>query len=147
MVVVPGARTYPLFMGNRLASNLELFFDGDCPLCAREVSLLRRLDSRGRIVFTDISGEAFEPASYQRSQADFAATIHARLVDTGEWLTGFEVFRQLYSAVGFGFLASLTRIPVISHCCEAAYRWFAANRLRLTGRCDEQTCSRPVGQR
>ena len=124
---------------------LELFFDGDCPLCAREVRLLKRLDKRETILFTDIAGPDFNAGDYGRSEAEFNATIHAR-TPQGVWITGFEVFRQLYNAVGFGLLVRLTRIPGIAQMLEAAYRVFAANRLRLTGRCDAKTCSRPVGE-
>ena len=28
----------------------EVFYDGECPLCVREIRMLRRLDRRGRIV-------------------------------------------------------------------------------------------------
>jgi predicted DCC family thiol-disulfide oxidoreductase YuxK len=52
------------------------------------------------------------------------------------------VFRRLYAAVGFGPLVVLTRLPGISHLLEVAYRVFARNRLRWTGRCDD-TCVAP----
>jgi predicted DCC family thiol-disulfide oxidoreductase YuxK len=45
------------------------------------------------------------------------------------------VFRQLYSAVGFGCLVKLSRLPVLSQFVGLGYRVFAKNRLRLTGRC------------
>ncbi|MGI9474584.1 MAG: DCC1-like thiol-disulfide oxidoreductase family protein [Rubripirellula sp.] len=49
-------------------------------------------------------------------------------------------FRQLYKAVGFGTVVSITRLPVLSHLMELGYRIFAKNRLRLTGRCNSDTC-------
>lgn len=71
--------------------------------------------------------------------------IHGRLPN-GEWIEGVEVFRKLYDAVGFGWLVPATRVPGISHALDAAYRVFAKNRLRITGRsgantCDTNTCA------
>ena len=68
------------------------------------------------------------------------AEIHARLPD-GSVIRGVEVFRRLYAAVGFGPLVALTRLPGISQLLDAAYGLFAKNRLRLTGRCDDERCT------
>jgi predicted DCC family thiol-disulfide oxidoreductase YuxK len=37
----------------------------------------------------------------------------------------------------------MTRIPGISHGLDAAYRVFAKNRLKLTGRCTTESCAVP----
>ena len=43
---------------------VEAFYDGDCPLCVREVNLLRRLDrKRQRIRWTDIAAPDFDAQS------------------------------------------------------------------------------------
>lgn len=125
---------------------VEVFFDGACPLCRREVALLRRLDrGRGRIRFTDIDAPGFDPSSVGQTQAELMARIHGRLAD-GSLVTGVEVFRQLYTAVGFGALVALTRLPGIRHVLDAAYTLFARNRLRLTGRCTNDSCEVPRKQ-
>jgi predicted DCC family thiol-disulfide oxidoreductase YuxK len=112
----------------------EVFFDGDCPLCMREIALLRRLDRRGRLRFTDIAAPGFDPASTGKTYAQLMDVIYGRMPD-GRLVEGVEVFRQLYAAVGLGPLVSLTRLPGVSHLLDVAYRLFAKNRLRLTGRC------------
>lgn len=123
------------------ASRVEVFFDGECPLCTREIGWLRRLDRRGRIQFTDIAAPGFDAQAMTGLPAErLMARIHGRLAD-GRMIEGVEVFRRLYAAVGFGPLVALTRLPGISHLMDAAYRWFARNRLRLTGRCDHQSCA------
>jgi predicted DCC family thiol-disulfide oxidoreductase YuxK len=48
---------------------------------------------------------------------------------------GVEVFRRLYSAVGFSWLVAATRLPIISPLLEFGYRQFAKRRLKWTGRC------------
>src|SRR5690606_1013817 len=111
----------------------------DCPLCKREINLLRRLDRRRRILFTDIADPTFRPETVGKTFDELMAQIYGRLPD-GKLVTGVEVFRRLYSAVGFGPVVSLSRMPVISHLLDVAYRVFAKNRLRFTGRCAAGAC-------
>ena len=81
--------------------DIEVFYDGACPLCVREIRLLRRLDRRrGRIRFTDIAAEGFEPGSVGLTMDTLMARIYGRLPD-GTLVEGVEVFRRLYAAVGF----------------------------------------------
>jgi len=125
--------------------DVEVFFDGACPLCLREITMLRRLDRRDRIRFTDIAAEGFDPAEVGRSWQALMERIHGRLPD-GTLLEGVEVFRRLYAAVGFGPVVALTRLPGLSHLLELAYRAFARNRLRLTGRCLDGQCELHTGR-
>lgn len=121
---------------------VEVFYDGDCPLCVREIRMLMRKDRAARIEFTNIAAPTFDATAYGTTQADLMARIQGRLPD-GTWIEGVEVFRRLYGAVGFRRLVALTRLPGISHLLTLAYRVFAKNRLRLTGRCVDDTCAVP----
>ena len=51
-----------------------------------------------------------------------------------------EVFRELYSAIGFGPIVALTRLPGISQILNLGHQLFAKNRLRITSRCTDETC-------
>lgn len=113
---------------------IEVFYDGACPLCKREIAWLRRLDARGKIRFTDIAEPAFDPTEVGVEHDTLMAAIHGRLPD-GRIVTGVEVFRRLYSAVGFRWLVAPTRWPLISPLLDWAYHRFAERRLRWTGRC------------
>ena len=123
--------------------DVEVFFDGDCPLCRREIAMIQRWDKRERIRFTDIAADGFDAAAYGVTQDRLMAEIHGRDAQ-GNWLTGVEVFRRLYGAVGFGWLVSVTRWPVVRQSLDIAYRLFARQRLRLTGRCKKGVCHAPV---
>lgn len=124
-----------------------MFFDADCPLCMREIRMLRRLDREARIRFTDITAPTFEPAALGLDAATLMATIHGRLAN-GKLVRGVEVFRQLYEAVGFRRAVALSRLPGISQLLDLAYAVFAKNRLRLTGRCESGACeARPASGR
>jgi predicted DCC family thiol-disulfide oxidoreductase YuxK len=113
---------------------IEVLYDGDCPLCDREVRMLRRMDRKQRIRFTNIAAAEFEAGDYGLTQDAVMAEIHARLPD-GSWIRGVEVFRRIYSALGWGPVVRLTRLPVVSNLLDGAYRLFTRNRLRMTGRC------------
>lgn len=125
------------------ACEITVLHDGDCPLCAREVGMLRRLDGgRGRIHFEDISAPAFDASRFGRSQRELMARIHGVLPD-GRVIEGVEVFRRAYAAVGLGWLLAPTAWPGLRRLADAGYRWFARNRLRLTGRreaCTPERC-------
>ena len=125
------------------AFDVEVFYDGDCPLCMSEIGMLRRRDRAKRILFTDIAAAGFDPGSIGVDHDVLMKRIHARL-PSGELIEGVEVFRRLYAAVGFPRLVAMTRLPVVSHGLDLAYKVFAKNRLRLTGRCaktDDGSCS------
>jgi predicted DCC family thiol-disulfide oxidoreductase YuxK len=119
--------------------DVEVFYDGGCPLCVREIGMLRRWDRRQKIRFTDIDAMDFQAADYGKSYEELMAQMHGRLPD-GTWIRGVEVFRRLYTTVGFGPLVFLSRLPVISQTLDLGYVLFAKNRLRLTGRCTTDSC-------
>lgn len=119
--------------------HVEVFFDGACPLCRREMGLMQRLDRRERVQFTDIADPQFDPVPYGLTQSEFLSEIRGRLPD-GSIITGVEVFRALYQALGWGWLVRLSRLPGISHLLVWGYRVFAKNRLKMTGRCEDNEC-------
>jgi predicted DCC family thiol-disulfide oxidoreductase YuxK len=123
-----------------VAHPIQCFHDGACPLCSREVAWLRRRDHDGRIEFIDISAPDFEASTWGRSQADLEGSLHVRLAD-GRFVDGVESFRQLYSAVGLGWLLAPTRWPVLRSLFDALYRGFARVRPLLPGRRREDGCS------
>lgn len=121
--------------GPSMTEHVEVYFDGACPLCMREITMLRRLDRARRIRFTDIAAPGFDPSRTGLTMDALMARIHGRRLPSGEPIEGVEVFRALYEAVGAGPLVALTRLPGVRQLLDAGYRAFAANRLRLTGRC------------
>ena len=126
---------------------VEVFYDGDCPLCMREIRMLKRKDQAARIQFTDIAAPEFDAAAYGTTYPELMARIRGRLGD-GTWIEGVEVFRQLYAAIGWRRLVSISRLPGISHLLRLGYTLFAKNRLRLTGRCaPDGSCALPATAR
>ena len=119
----------------------EVFYDGQCAICTREINMLRKLDRRQRIVFTDIADASFDALGQTgRTYETLMDEIHGRFED-GTVVTGVEVFRQLYARVGLGWAVGITRLFGVRQGLDLGYKVFAKNRLRLTGRCIDEACS------
>ena len=124
--------------------NFTMFHDGACPLCSREVAMLKNRDKQKKIRFIDTTSAEFNPKNYGIS-SDPNRLIHGMMKD-GTIVVGVEVFRQVYKEIGLGWLLAPTAWPVFRPIFDFAYRVFARYRIplgRLFGRhCDTNTCQR-----
>ena len=113
----------------------KLLYDGDCPLCLREVKFLQRRDgNRGRIAFVNIADPNYNPEENAGISFEQAmGRIHAIAAD-GAILTDLEVFRQLYRAIGLGWIYAPTTWPLLRPLTDRIYDLWASVRLPLTGR-------------
>lgn len=120
-----------------------ILIDGDCPLCRHEANMLRRMDQgRARLALIDIAAPNFDPAAWGVTMDQVMGSIHG-LTPEGRLVSGVEVFRRAYAAVGWGWLWAPSGWPILRPITDVAYRWFARHRLWLTGRqrrCDTGTC-------
>jgi len=113
---------------------LTVFFDGACPICACEIALMKRLDRRRQqLEFCDFSRPDYDAVSIGFAPSELGRVIHVRWAD-GSVLTGIDVFRAMWEAVGLGLLVKLSRLSIVEPLVLRAYAWFARNRLQLTGR-------------
>lgn len=116
---------------------IKLLYDGDCPLCMREVNFLSKADAgRGLVSFVNIADESYSAAANGGIDYETAmARIHAVLPD-GTVVQNVEVFRQVYQILGIGWIYAPTQWPILGSVVDAAYNVWANWRLRLTGRPD-----------
>lgn len=121
------------------SGQFQVFFDGDCPLCKREIDWLRKRDKHNQVEFIDIAGPSFDASIYGKTYEQLMAEIHGRTSD-GQWVIGVEVFRHLYQAAGFNLPVRLSRLPIIRTGLDLGYRVFARYRTRITGRCTTGAC-------
>ncbi|KAJ7945913.1 Thiol-disulfide oxidoreductase DCC [Quillaja saponaria] len=114
---------------------IKMLYDGDCPLCMREVNMLReRNKSYGTIKFVDICSENYSPDENQGLDYKTAmGRIHAILSD-GTVVTDVEAFRRLYEQVGLGWVYAITKYKPIAKLADAVYGVWAKYRLQITGR-------------
>jgi predicted DCC family thiol-disulfide oxidoreductase YuxK len=147
IVIIVGQTLSVTLPGDAMPTDLvTLLYDGDCPLCVREARLLGWLDRRGGLVLEDIAAPGFDGARHGVTFEQVMGHIHAVLPD-GSLVTGMEAFRRAYGAAGYGFLLAPTAWPGLRPLFDRLYAWFAANRLRITGRgdvCSHDRCAVPV---
>ncbi len=106
---------------------LTVWFDGGCPLCTREIALMRRLDRAGRIEFVDV---ASEDASCPLDRAELLARFHAR--EDGVLLSGAAAFAAMWRQVPWlRPLGELARRPAVLMLLERIYVRFLRVRPRL----------------
>ncbi len=108
---------------------LTLFFDGRCPVCRTEMTMLGSRHRSRRLRFEDVHAEGFTPPA-GATLADLLAAIHARTAD-GRIVVGVETLRLAYRAVGLGWLVAPTAWPLLRGPSERAYRWFARHRFEM----------------
>ncbi len=124
--------------------DFKLLYDGECPLCMREVRWLQKRNRNGRLAFEDVSAPGFDAAQFEMSREELLGVIHG-VLPNGQIVRRMEVFRQAYRAVGLGWLLAPTAWPVLRGFFDALYALFARHRIRIGeffGRkCVAGTCS------
>lgn len=114
---------------------IKLLYDGQCPLCLREVRFLQKRDAgRGIVAFVDIADLDYDPADHGGIEfAEAMGRIHALLPD-GSILRDVAVFRRIYEELGMGWVYAATQWPIIGAIADQLYRVWATLRFFLTGR-------------
>jgi predicted DCC family thiol-disulfide oxidoreductase YuxK len=109
------------------APRLTVWHDGTCPLCRREIAMMRRLDTRGAILFVDASDGA---AVCPHDRADMLARFHAR--ENGKMLSGASAFAAMWRAIpALRPLGLAARNPTVLALLETSYRGFLRVRPAL----------------
>ncbi len=108
-------------------SRLTVWHDGDCPLCRREIALMRRLDQRGAIEFIDATdGDAACPID----RRELLARFHAR--EDGQLLSGAAAFAAMWRAIPIlRPLGLAARQPIVLSLLERVYIGFLRVRPKL----------------
>ncbi|PAX07685.1 thiol-disulfide oxidoreductase DCC family protein [Sphingomonas lenta] len=105
---------------------VTVWYDGACPLCTREIALMRRLDRRGRIGFIDLSDGAACPID----RAAMLERLHAREGD--RMLSGAAAFAAMWRAIPLlRPLGLLARNPRALRVLDRAYLRFLRVRPAL----------------
>ena len=119
-----------------------VYHDGECPLCQKEINLMRKIDASDSIRWVDINTEkqalidagiTFERAMNRIHVADQFQQMH----------TGVEGFLNIWQHLPYyrRLVPIVKNTPFLQPIMERAYRLFANYRLRLTGR-----HKRPIAQ-
>ena len=109
-------------------SQLKVWFDGACPLCQREIALMKRLDRQKAINFVDVS-EDTDP-SCPIDQRELLARFHAE--EDGQVLSGAAAFAAMWRAIpGLRILGLIARNRFVLSVLERLYVLFLKVRPQL----------------
>ncbi len=111
-------------------NTLLVWYDGSCPLCRREIAVMRRFDRRGAIEFIDVSGPS--PTTCEIDRGALLARFHAR--EDGRILSGAAAFAAMWRAIPLlRPIGLLARAPLVLAGLEACYLAFLRLRPSLQG--------------
>lgn len=121
--------------GRGSSGSVRVLYDGECPICVKEISLLQFLQRNRaeKVDFVDISLPEYDGTKYGVSYE--IAMEEMTVIDTNNKIhRGVPAFTVMYSAVGLGWLGRFISLPLIRPVMDRAYVMFARNRLKWTGR-------------
>ena len=110
---------------------LTLYYDGDCPLCAREIAWLRRRADSAKLQLADIRANDFDSKALGYSMAQLQNLLHARFAD-GQWVTGLDATYWSWTAAGHIWLARPLAWRWLRPALDDLYRLFCRLRPGLT---------------
>jgi len=115
-------------MASASSSKVKVWFDGACPLCNREIAVMRRFDKAGAINFIDVS-DGGDP-SCPIDQAQLLARFHAE--ENGTVLSGAAAFAAMWRAIPrLRWLGLLARNRFVLRVLEWLYLGFLKIRPAL----------------
>ena len=112
---------------------VTLFYDGDCPLCLREVEHLSRKNRKGLLRLVNIRDKGFAENYPEFDLEELDRLLHARLAD-GRIVKGVDATLAAWEAVGMGCLIAPLRWPGVACIADWGYELFARNRHELSRR-------------
>ncbi|WP_372875281.1 thiol-disulfide oxidoreductase DCC family protein [Pseudomonas sp.] len=109
---------------------LTLYYDGDCPLCAREIRFLSRHANAQRLQLIDIGSADFPATGVGIDNTTLTNRLHARFAD-GQWVTGLDATLWSWRAAGLGRWATPLTWRPLRPMFELGYRLFCRLRQHL----------------
>ena len=100
-----------------------LYYDGQCPLCKREIAMLRSL-THNKIRFEDIHTLN---ENTEVNKADLLRRLHCQKAD-GKWLVGLDANVHAWSHTKYGFLFKPLRYWPLRPIVDLIYEHWADKR-------------------
>jgi len=110
---------------------LTIYYDGDCPLCMKEMQLLKRHDNKKYIHFIDLHNDNFSIDYPHINLSEAIRVLHGQL-NTGKMLLGLDVTCKAWSLVGKHKWLTILRWPLIRIVADIIYRVFARYRSKIS---------------
>ncbi len=111
-----------------MADPVQVYYDGACPVCSREIAFYKARPGADSFVWVDVSdaGAVDLGAGLTRDKA--LARMHVRRAD-GTLLSGAAAFAEMWRRMpGFRWLGRMLAVPPFGSLAELGYRGFLLGR-------------------
>lgn len=124
---------------------LEVYFDGLCRVCSREIEYYRRKETQGMIRWVDITAPDFSATREGLDAQAIHRVMHVRDFD-GRVHTGVSAFIEIWKLIpGFRMVAHVASFRLIRPIFDLGYAAFAKIRPYLPKKkrldCADDRCS------
>ena len=114
---------------------IQVFYDGKCGLCAREINYYRNKDSAHNIDWVDVNERFDELNKLDIPLATALKHMHARLED-GRLVTGVDAFIAIWQRIpGWQGMAGCASLPLVRQLLAKLYEVFAWLRFKSYRHC------------
>ncbi len=110
-----------------MSIQLEVFYDGLCPLCTKEINHYQKLDTKSQIDFIDISLSDFDDKKFGLSGRDYNKIFHVK--KGNQIITGVDGFIAIWETLEcFNLLKNLAKYKMVRPFFDFGYLVFAKLR-------------------
>ncbi|MBA3767590.1 MAG: DUF393 domain-containing protein [Acidobacteria bacterium] len=114
-------------------AHIDVFTDGQCPLCKWMRARVEPFDHQHRIHWLDYRDPEIQQRAAPYTLQELDAEMHARTPD-GRWSAGYEAWIAIMRVLpGWRFFAPLLSIWPLTSLGALFYRWLAKRRYQLFG--------------
>lgn len=116
-----------------------IFYDANCPLCTKEMRLLKEADKHNKIALEDINTDDFEQRFNHIKCQDALAFLHGQQ-DNGEMIYGLDVTFAAWQTVGRHKWLKVLQLPGIRFFAAQGYKVFAKYRTTIAHSLCKSAC-------
>jgi len=103
---------------------LTVYYDGECPLCTKEIGWYQKQKGADSIEWCDVSQSGEDTVAPDLCTTDALRRFHVRKSD-GSLVNGASAFSELWSYLPrFKLLGAFSKLPLITQLAEVLYRVF-----------------------
>lgn len=114
---------------------IDVYYDGKCGLCSKEITYYRRIAPNGIFNWLDVANDPTPLAQHNISQSDALRRLHVRDIK-GHWHIGADAFIIIWRQLGYWrILAFLVALPGVKQVARLFYNSFANYRFARLPHC------------
>lgn len=118
---------------------IDVFFDGSCPLCTKEIAHYQKIASANDFNWVDIS-QPNALAPYPFSFEETMRYLHC-IDDDRKTQIGVKAFIVIWRKLpGWRWLAPIAQFPLVYYPLSVCYKIFADQRIKRRKKCNDKTC-------